>query len=267
MTPTEYAARYGLTERAVYHAVCVGRIPYTRRGGRLDLEDVPPTASTRFRRPEELTDLPDYILALIWLNGTISGDSILIRNQDPTIPEIVASAIRASTWDRGGRRNQKICKIGSPAICAALRDMGFTGRKDLGRVPPPVDELPLAKAMMESHSCLGYALQYERHGTGDKSRAFYTPRVTLCSAPAIIDSFALALTALGIAPLKRPAAAANGRSAVYVITSRAQLQAASRTLSPDLDGFGNRTFWDRFDAHAAEPTVPYFAYHANDERN
>lgn len=263
MTPNEYAARYGMTCKAVQRAVRAGRIPFTRQNGILDLEDVPPADHPRFRKPEELTGLPDYILALIWFSGTISGDSILVRNQDPAIPEIVASAIRSSSWDRDGERSQRVCKICSPSICAALRDMGFSGRKDLDRIPPPVSEIALAKAFMESHSYLGYALQYRRDADGDKSRAYYTPCVKLCSAPAIMDAFALALAALDVAPLKRSATAANGRSSVYTITSRAQLQNASRVLSPDLDGFGNRAFWERFDAHAAEPVVSYADRHEN----
>ena len=265
MTVTEYAARYGLTERAVYHAVYAGRIPFTRQGGRLDLEDTPPAVHPRFRKPEELTELPDYILALIWFNGTISDDSILVRAKDPAIPEIVASAVRSSMWQRDGDRKQRVCKICSPAICEALRSLGFTGKKDSDRLPPPVEETALAKAFMESHSCLGFALQYDRHAPGDKSRAYYTPRVTLCAAPGIMDAFALALTSLGIAPLKRTASAANGKSAIYVITSRAQLENASRVLSPELDGFGNRAFWNRFDSHASAKTIPYPVYHNQKE--
>ena len=263
MTTAEYAARYGLTGRAVYHAVYAGRIPYSRQNGRLILEDTPPAVHPRFRKPEELTELPDYILALIWFNGTISGDSILIRSKDPAIPDLIASAIRSSVWQRDGIREQRICKISSPAIADALRALGFSGRKDADRIPPPVEETALAKAFMESHTSLGFALQYDRRAPGDKSRAYYTPRVTFCAAPAIVDRFALALAALDIAPLKRPAAAANGTSAVYVITSRTQLENASRTLSPDLDGYGNPAFWARFDAHAARHTIPYDTYHEN----
>lgn len=264
MTVAEYASRHGLTEKAVYHAVYAGRIPFVRRGGKLDLEDVPLAVHPRFRRPEELTELPDYILALIWLNGTISGDSILVRHKDYAIPETVASAIRSSVWQRDGNRTQRVCKICSPAICAAIRDLGFSGRKDLDRLPPPVDEIALAKAFFESHSSFGFALHYARNAPGDKSRAYYSPRVTLCAAPGITDTLALALTSLDIAPLKRTAAAANGKSAVYIITSRGQLETASRVLSPDLDGYGLPGFWERFDAHAAAKAVPYAEYHKNE---
>lgn len=264
MTVAEYAARFGMTKRAVYHAVYAGRVPCSRQDGRLSLQEIAPAVHPRFRKPEELTELPDYILALIWFAGTIAGDAVLVRHKDPTIPQTVASAIRSSVWIREGERAQTVCKIDSPVIVSALRSLGFSGKKDLGRIPPPVDVLPFAKAFTEAHCCLGFALQYDRHAPGDKARAYYTPRITLCAAPAIADQYALSLAALDIAPLKRTARAANGMSSVYTVTSRAQLENLSRALSPALDGYGMPGFWARFDAHAAAKAVPYLEYHKND---
>ena len=261
MTVTEYAARYNMSPTAIYKSVYAGRISFTRQNGRLDLADLPPEIHPRFRKPDELTGLPDYILALIWFNGTISDDTILVRHKNPDIPETVASAIRASVWQRSGDKKQSVCKIGSATIANALRELGFTGKKDIDRTPPPVEPMAFAKAFTESHSCFGFALQYDRHHPGDKSKAFYTPRITLCSSPAITETFALSLAALNVAPMKRTARAANGASAIYTVTSRSQLENISRVLSADLDGFGLHNFWPDFDAHAAHKTIPYFDYH------
>ena len=37
---------------------------------------------TRFRSPQDITDLPDYILALIWFTASICGNSILISSME-----------------------------------------------------------------------------------------------------------------------------------------------------------------------------------------
>lgn len=260
MTVLEYSERYNMSPTAIYKALYAGRISFTRQNGRFDLSDLPPAIHSRFRRPEEFAALPDYILALIWFNGTISDNTILVRHKNPDIPETVASAIRASVWQRHGDK-EHVCKIGSMTLSNALRELGFTGKKDIDRKPPPVEPVAFAKAFTESHSCFGFALQYDRHHPGDKSKAFYTPRITLCSSTSIAETFALSLAVLGVAPMKRTARAANGKSAIYEVTSRSQLKNISRVLSPDLDGFGLHSFWSDFDIHASHKTIPYFEYH------
>ncbi len=262
MNVKEYSDLYGMSERAVYHAVYAGRLQYTRIDGRLEFENVPPAVHPRFRKQEEITGLSDYVLALLWFTATISGDSILVRHKNPNIPDTISKAIKATVWTSDSGR--RILKIPSATLCAALSGLGFTGKKDLDRNPPPVDELALAKAFTETHSCLGFALQYERYHSGDKDHAFYTPRVTLCAAPAIIESYSLALTSLNIAPLKRWAKAANGKSAIYTVTVREQLENMSTVLSPDYEGLSVPMFWDRFNEHAASPTIPYHKYHSRD---
>lgn len=253
MTVTEYAAKHSVTEKSVYHAVYDGRLPRQYIGSRLDLPDIPFPPNARYRKPEELTELPDYILALIWFTGSISGDTILIRHSDPCIAQTISKHIKSAAWER---EKTTVCKISGHGIVSALRSLGFSGKKDNERTPPQIEPLPLAKAYLETHASLARALRHDRHKPG-KENGYYIPCVKLCASPAIIESLTLALCYLGIAPIRRISPAANGKSAALTYTSNNQLRAMHTALSIDLGSGTNTAFWERFDAHISAPYIPY----------
>lgn len=266
MTVSEYAAKYGITHRAVYYAVYAARLCCTRADGRIDIPEQPPPPTGRFRQADELLDLPDYILSLIWLTGTISGDAILIRNTDRYFADVVSHHIDSSVWSRQrpDGRSQYVCKISGKGIVQALRELGFAGSKDACRLPPPVEPLIFAKSFAETHTSFVWQLQYDRHRPRDKRYARYAPCITSCAAPAILEGYADALHALGIAPARKISPAANSISACIRYTSHTQLKAMHTLLSPDLGSGTHIDFWAAFDDHISTPPVPYFVYTKED---
>lgn len=260
MTVAEYSEKYGITKRAIYHAIYASRISCDRVFGKIDILDIPPPPSARIRQPEELRSLPDYILALIWFSGTISGDAILIRNIDRYCIDAIRQHIKASTWrsETPDGRERFLCKISGVELVQALRDMGFTGIKDAARQQPPVPELPFAKAFTELHTSFVWQLRYNRRYPRDKRYASYAPCIALCASVPVLDAYAGALCELGIAPPRKVGTAANGTSAAMRYTSNAQLREMHHQLSPDLGSGTHAAFWDAFDRHISQPPIPYF---------
>lgn len=253
MTVAEYAAKYGVTEKSVYHAIYDGRLPKIHEGARLDLPDVPFPENRKMRRRAELYELPDYILSLIWFTGSILDDAVIIRHQDQELHNIIGAHIRSSSWTR---ENTYVTKINGVEIVSCLRGLGFSGKKDAERTPPPVEPREMAKAYFETHTSFTRALCHDRHNPG-RENASYHPAITFCASHSIIESLVLALCTLGIAPMRTISAAANGTSATIKYTSRPQLVAMHSLLSPDLGSGTNAAFWDRFDAHICTAPVPY----------
>lgn len=253
MTVTAYAAKYGITERAVYHAIYDGRLPRCYAGRNLDLPDIPFPENTRYRKAAEISDLPDYILSLIWFTASICGDAVLIRHQDSEIHRIISQYIPASVWDRESTTVTKICGI---QIVNQLLYYGFSGKSNAARTPPPVDPLPMAKAYLETHTSLTRALIHDRHNPG-RENARYHPAISFCASEPVIDSLSLALCYLGIAPIRKTSSAANGTSRMLKYTSSDQLRTMHTTLSVDLGSGTNAPFWSRFDAHICTPPIPY----------
>lgn len=266
MTVQEYAVKCGVSVYAVYHAVYAGRIRYTRTDGRIDIPDQPFPPDSRLRQADELLDLPEYILSLIWFTGTISGDAILIRNTDRYYIDTVARHISASTWGRKrpDGRDQYVCKIAGVGLVQALHDLGFTGSKDADKQPPPVSTLAFAKAFAETHTSFVLQLRYNRRHPGDKRFAYYVPCISSCASPAILETYAYALNTLGIAPTRKIAPASNGTSALLRYTSNAQLRALHAQLSIDLGSGTHTAFWAAFDTHITQPPIPYFTKNKED---
>lgn len=261
MTTAEYAKRYGLNIRAVYYAIYSGRLHGKRGPSGWDLDDSPPSVSDRWRAPEELTSLPDYILALIWFSATITGDAILIRNTDPYIPKTVAEYLRGSVWE--SKRNAKtptcIFKAHGPALAQALREIGFSGRSDSDRMAPPVDPVLAAQAFTETHGSLLFALRYSRRDSLDKQYAYYVPRLDVSGAVAIVQSYVDTLHGMGIIPRRRLSPAANETSREISFTSHKQLIGIGNALSAAIPC--HRAFWDRYYEHIAQPPKSYAEYH------
>ena len=253
MTVAEYAAKYGVTDRAVYHAVYDGRLPKNQKGARLDIPDIPFPENIKMRTRAELYDLPDYILSLIWFTGSIIGDAVIIRHQAQELHNIIGAHIRASAWSR---ENTLVTKITGVEIVSCLRGLGFSGKKDAARIPPPTDPREMAKAYFETHTSFTRELRHDRHNPGRENASYY-PAISFCASPPIIDALVLALCALGISPLRKASPAANGTSATIKYTSHSQLAAMHSLLSPDLGSGTNAAFWDRFDAHICTPPVRY----------
>lgn len=210
-------------------------------------------------------DIPDYILALIWFTGTISGDAILIRNMDPYVAETIARRIGVSAWMQQNtrERTRQVCKIDRVATVETMREIGFTGAQDENRVPPPADTLTLAKAFAETHTTLGWQLHYDRRHSMDKDFACYIPRLQYCARPKIMQAYVDALASLGCTPPRLLCPAANGSSATVIYTSHTQMAAMHRVLSPPIDGETHEDFWERFYAHINSKPIPYHKYKAN----
>ena len=255
MTVAEYSAKYCVTESAVYHAVYDGRLPQNYNGARLDIPDIPFAENRKMRNRAELYDLPDYILSLIWFTGSISGDAVIIRHQDQDLHNIIGAHIRASAWSR---ENTRVTKITGVEIISCLRELGFSGKKDAARIPPPTDPREMAKAYFETHTSFTRELRHDRHNQGRENASYY-PAITFCSSSNIIDALVLALCTLGVSPMRKISPAANGTSATIKYTSHSQLTAMHSMLSPDLGSGTNAAFWDRFDAHICTPPMPYKA--------
>lgn len=268
MTTAEYAAKYGLSTRAVYWAIYSGRLHGKRGPSGWDLDDAPPSVSDRWRAPEELTSLPDYILALIWYNATTSRDAILIRNTDPYVSRTVAEYLRGSVWE--SKRNAKtptcIFKAHSPALAQALREIGFSGRSDSDRMAPPVDPLLAAQAFTETHGSLLFALRYSRRDSLDKQYAYYVPRLDVSGAVAIVQSYVDTLHGMGIIPRRRLSPAANETSREISFTSQKQLIGIGNALSASTPR--HDVFWSRYFAHIAQTPISYMDYHkrSNNDR-
>lgn len=253
MTISEYAKKNGITENSVYHAVYRGRIPFVYVGNRLDIPDTPFPDNERLRKPSELSELPDYILALIWFCGSVSGDAILIRHHDCRIHEIISAYIKCNTWERD---KTIVSKIGGVAIIGQLKSYGYFGKINSNRTPPPVEPLSLAKAYLESHTSFTRYLRHDLHNPG-KENGSYIPSISFCSSAAILEAITFAFYYLNIAPIRKLSAAANGTSRVLKFTSPHQLRDMHRILSPDF-GYGtNSEFWERFDSHISTPPIRY----------
>lgn len=207
-------------------------------------------------------DLPDYILALIWFSGTISGDAILIRNTDPYVVNTIARRLGVSVWERPNKREgvRAVCKIERVSLVESLRGIGFTGIQDEDRVPPPVDTLALAKAFAETHTTFGWQLRYDRRHSRDKDHACYVPRLQYCARPKIMQAYVDALAKLGCTPPRQLYAAANGVSAAVIYTSQTQMAGMHRVLSPPINGETNEDFWERFYLHINAKPIPYHQY-------
>lgn len=207
-------------------------------------------------------DLPDYILALIWFSGTISGDAILVRNTDPYVVNTIARCVGVSVWEQPNRREgvRAACKIDRVALVESLREIGFSGVQDEDRIPPPVDTLTLAKAFAETHTTFGWQLHYDRRHSMDKDYACYIPRLQHCARPKIMQAYVDALAKLGCAPPRLIHAAANGVSAAVIYTSQKQMVAIHRVLSPPVGGETHEDFWERFYLHINAKPIPYHQY-------
>lgn len=253
MTVTEYAVLHGVSQNAVYHAIYARRIVYTYIGSRLDVPDVPFPENSKIRKPTELTELPDYILALIWFNSSICGDSIVVRNADPYVISAIAENVKTTSWSRV---DTNVAKITGVQIVKAFKDMGFTGKKDTNRNPPPIEPLPLAKAYIETHASLTRFLQHDRTKPG-RENGYYKPCVKVCAAPAVVESLVFALQYLDIAPYRRVSPAANGKSVTVTYTSLIQLQAMHSALSVDFGDGTNSEFWKKFEEHISQEPIPY----------
>lgn len=207
-------------------------------------------------------DLPDYILALIWFSGTISGDAILIRNTDPYVVNTIARRLGVSAWERPNKREgvRAVCKIERVSLVESLRGIGFTGIQDEDRIPPPVDTLTLAKAFAETHTTMGWQLHYDRRHSMDKDYACYIPRIQYCARPKIMQAYVDALAGLGCTQPRQLYPAANGVSATVIYTSQKQMLAMHRVLSPPVDGESHEDFWERFYLHINAKPIPYHKY-------
>ncbi len=207
-------------------------------------------------------DLPDYILALIWFTGTISGDAILIRNTDPYVVNTIARRLGVSAWERPNKREgvRTVCKIERVSLTESLREIGFAGIQDEDRIPPPVDTLALTKAFAETHTTFGWQLRYDRRHSRDKDHAYYIPRLQYCARPKIMQAYVDALAKLGCTPPRQLYAAANGVSAAVIYASQMQMAAIHRVLSPPVDGESHEDFWERFYLHINTKPIPYHQY-------
>lgn len=257
MTTKEYAAKYGLSLKAVYHKVYGGRVTLRRVNGNIDIDDTPPAPSDRWRLPEELLSLPDYELALLWYTATICGTGLIVRNTDCYFAQKIAEALRGCVWSsqRNARGPTWVYKADSRALTDALRSLGFTGRKDPYKMPPPTDPLIAAQALLETHSHLGWALQYERRHRGDKRYAYYIPEVGVSGSEAIINAYAEALCNAGIIPPRKLSPAANGTTKLLYLTAQKQLRAIYDKFSTAEKRHAE--YWERYERHISSPIIPH----------
>lgn len=260
MTPADYAKRYGFSRLAVYHAIYDGRVQGVRTEAGWDLIDVPPISRSTIRDEDELYDLPDYVFSLLWYNATISGDAILVRNKDAYAPSTIGRYLRGSEFCARRRTcDAYVLKITGVRLVAALRELGFSGRKDTDRLPPPVDPMAAAQALLETHGMFGWQLCYSHRYPRDKRYAFYRPKVGVSGSDAVVQAFADALHDARLIPERRLDSCANGASRYLFITSAAQLAAVG-------DAFAgaeprHTDFWERYGKHIAHPIISYDQYH------
>ena len=258
MTVKEYAAKYDISIRAVYHGLYSGRIAGEIGLGGWNLNDSPPTKSARFRSSDELAALPDYELAIIWHTASICGDSIQIRNTDPYYGRTVSKVLHGSLWcsSRNAKSQTWIYKASGQALVDALKSMGFSGRKNPDRQPPPVDDLIAARVLMETRCSLTWALRYKIRKSTDKRNAYYTPSIKIAGSSADLQQYVDTLCNKQIIPPRKLYHAANGTTKVLSIASQEQLHSIYDVLAQ-----GERShceWWDRYCKHIESPIIPYY---------
>lgn len=85
---------------------------------------------------DELTDATAWVLGLIWTDGCLMGNTILITSKDVAMLELVESVlggsglVRPRKLDRKGRQYWDV-RIFSPKMTRTLRSYGLTERKSL----------------------------------------------------------------------------------------------------------------------------------------
>lgn len=259
LTVREYAARYGFGVSAIYRMIEAGRVNRAVSGSSWQnptlVYDTPPLVVSR--EPSVcIGDFDDYTLTLLWLSGTIArNDCFVVRNQDRTIPGLIADRIGRSVQHNGGRW---VLKIVSGRLISGLRAAGFCGRNDASLPPPPVtDPLAFLAAFVECRASLIYALHHFRRAT--TRDLYYSPAVSFCASPRILTYAVTALSGYDLIPPRKLYSAANGTSAALKITSDQQLIAIRNKLSP----IGRQiAFWDAFDRHISQESIPYDTYRA-----
>lgn len=192
----------------------------------------------------------------------------MIRNTDSYIPKTVAEYLRGSVWEsqRNAKTTTWIFKAESLALTKSLREMGFSGRKDLDHMPPPVDPVLAAQAFTETHGSLLFALRYSRRDSLDKHYAYYVPRLDVSGAVAIVQSYVDTLHGMGIIPRRRLSPAANETSREISFTSHKQLIGIGNALSASTPR--HDVLWSRYFAHIAQTPISYMDYHkrSNNDR-
>lgn len=253
LTVCAYAKKYGIPESTVYNSLYSGRIKGKKGDHGWMVDDVPPPMYKSKAKSVKIEALDDYDLALIWLNGTIIDNAVLLRSMDEFVPSYFAKKFGCTSWRKQG--GTFVCKISSKALVHILRKRGFTGRKDIALAAPDIDDAAFAAAFIESRASLVRQLRYARRHARDKAYAYYVPAIAMCASYPIMESAVEALHNLGIIPRRKLYPAANRSSATLKITSRTQLNAIHNVLH----AYGeNAAFWETLSGHIQSPHQPYY---------
>uniref|UniRef100_UPI00289C6D70 hypothetical protein n=1 Tax=Oscillibacter sp. TaxID=1945593 RepID=UPI00289C6D70 len=138
----------------------------------------------------------------------------------------------------------------------ALKSMGFSGRKNPARQPPPVDGLIAAQALMETRCSLTWALRYKSRKSTDKRNAYYTPSIKIAGSAADLQQYVDTLYNKQIIPPRKLEHAANGTTKVLSIASQEQLHNIYDALTQG--EHSHRVWWDRYYKHIESPIIPYY---------
>lgn len=254
LTVSAYAEKYDMPEATVYSGLYTKRICGERTENGWLVADVAPPLRRSKTHSVTIREFSDYELSLIWMNGTITDDGVILRSMDGYVPSYFADKFDCALWRRDS--GTFVCKISSVSLVYSLREMGYTGRKDHALPAPDVDRAEFAAAFVESRSSFVRNLRYDRSHPMDKRYAYYVPAVSMCASYPIMQSVVDTLYNLEIIPRRKLSPAANQYSATIKITSYKQLDAIQNELC---ERGRNAVFWDAFDHHIKSAHQPYYA--------
>ncbi len=112
--------------------------------------------------------LDDYGLGIIWATATISGKRLLVRNEDRHFADYLAIQNGGKVFQLHHSRNDTVmyCLKLTRRIQKYALSYGFAGRSDADRIFPSVqDPFSFARAIIQCHSSLDYAIKINRRGT------------------------------------------------------------------------------------------------------
>lgn len=254
LTVSEYAEKYLIPESTVYSGLYTKRIRGERTENGWFVEDDPPPLRRAKSYSVTIEDFDQYDLALLWLNSTIMGDTIVLRSKNEFVPSYFAEKFDCALWCRDS--GTFVCKISSISLVHSLREIGFTGRKDHSLSAPDVNGAEFASAFIESRASFVRQLRYDRRNPMDKMHAYYVPAISMCASYPIMSSVVDVMHDLGLIPRRKLYPAANQSSATLKIASFAQLDMIRNELS--VCG-KNAVFWESFDRHIKNSHQPYYA--------
>lgn len=212
---------------------------------------------SRIRQLNRLTDLPDYVLGLIWFNSVADEDKIIVSHNYPyilrTIADFLPPNLRRTAeinfQPRGARRAY---------IMLRADDIGIGEQWNFPESPPPIAPLPLAKSFIESKSI--FTRRNDFTSTTGYKNGFYIPSIRLRTTPMILDAVINALAYLEIAPRQKQIFSTNHKIATAYYKKIEHLMTMHSCLSEECNGRTDDYFWTKFHTHIMREPVPYEIY-------